>query len=965
MMNTTLDLPSPLAQEAVLRWTAFREEAAAAGLEVPDCPTLAVELQRVFAFSDFVAQSAAREPGLVLELLTGGDLEAPYAPGSYRRKLDTALQAVDAEAALSAALRKLRRREMVRIAWRDLSGRSDLNATMAELSRLADACVGHSLRRLYEWQCAECGTPVDAAASPQSLVVIAMGKLGAGELNFSSDIDLVFAFPSAGETRGGPKPLGNEAFFVRLARRLISVLGQTTADGPMYRVDLRLRPFGENGPLVMTFDNMEDYYQEQGREWERYAWIKARAVAGDPAAGDRLLAALKPFVFRRYLDYGTIEAIREMKQQISLEVRRKGLRDNIKLGPGGIREIEFFGQVFQLIRGGVLPALQARPIQKTLDTLVAEKLVPSAVCSELQAAYTFLRNTEHRLQMAADRQTHQLPQEPLARLRLALSMGFEDWTEFSARLEAHMARVHGHFSGLLKTDASGAAPPDSAAAQEEGLAEVWGGLVDADKALVLLQARGYVEPRPVLELVADLRETVAGRVLSIEARRRLDRLMPRVLAAVAAAGGSCETLNRVIELVKAIETRSCYMALLLENPEALNHLVRLTAASPMVAAQLTRHPLLLDELLDSRTLYTPPRREELERELARRLAAIEPDDLEYQMETLRVFKQINILRVAAADVTGELPLMRVSDHLTDIAETVLGAVLDISWRYLVAKHGRPSAFNRPGCADRGFAVVAYGKLGGIELGYGSDLDLVFLHAGGDGQTSGQRPVDDPQFFARLGQRVIHLLSAHTAVGLLYEADMRLRPSGDAGILVSHVDGFEAYQLNDAWTWEHQALIRARVVGGDARLARRFADIRAAVLCRQRPAAKLRAEVRSMRQRMRQSLWKPVKGEFDLKQGPGGMVDIEFLVQYLILLEAHAHRELIRWTDNVRQLRALMEAGILEEETAYFLKETYLVYRAAAHRLNLLTRPAKVPVGHFLRRQSRVREIWQQFMEEDV
>ncbi len=965
MKTPVLELPPALAEDAANKWTAFCQAARAAGLRIPEDPAFAAEVQRVFAFSEFAAQSAARDPGVVVDLWASADIDAAYAPGRYRGLLAEALAAVDSEADLATALRKLRRREMVRIAWRDLAGRAELAVTMAELSRLADACIAQALKRLNDWQCAECGTPLDARGLPQSLVVVGMGKLGARELNFSSDIDLVFAFPAAGQTRGGTEPMDNHAFFVRLARRLVSVLGQPSADGPMYRVDLRLRPFGENGPLVMSFDAMEEYYQEQGREWERYAWIKARSVAGDPAEGARLLAALKPFVYRRYLDYGTIESIRDMKRQITLEVRRKGLGGNIKLGSGGIREIEFFGQVFQLIRGGVLPALQVRPIQQALDTLAAEGLVPAAVCRELRAAYTFLRNTEHRLQMAADRQTHQLPRDAPGRLRLAVSMGFEDWTGFHARLAGHMAAVHGHFSGLLKTDESGSGGAPSGKPDGQDLENLWRGLLESQKAVALLEARGFAEPRTVLELVAHLRQAVDGRVLSIEARRRLDRLMPRVLEAVAAAGGSSQTLNRVIELIKAIETRSCYMALLLENPEALNHLVRLTAASPVVAAQLARHPLLLDELLDSRTLYSPPRRPELESELARRLRAIDPDDLEYQMEALRVFKQTQILRVAAADVTGELPLMRVSDHLTDIAETVLAAVMDISWRHLVAKHGRPSVFTLPEAVDRGFAVVAYGKLGGIELGYGSDLDLVFLHAGGAGQSLGEQPVDNAQFYARLGQRVIRLLTAHTAVGTLYEADMRLRPSGDAGILVSHVDGFEAYQLNDAWTWEHQALIRARVVGGDPALARRFAAIRAAVLCRKRAAAALRAEVGGMRQRMRRSLWKPVKGEFDLKQAPGGMVDIEFLVQYLILLEAHAHPELIGWTDNVRQLRTLMEAGVLDEDSAYFLKETYLVYRAAAHRLSLLALPAKVAADLFARRQAKVREIWKQFMQESA
>ena len=957
------DLPQALRPELEDRLAAFAQASDEAGIDPQVFSAVSQTLARVFACSAFVAGSCTRYPALLPDLIAAGELDAPASAEAYRQRLRRALgdpAAVDEEAA-AAVLRRFRRREMVRIAWRDLSGRSSLAEVMLELSALAETCLQQALDVLYARQVAAFGQPVSDRGDPQQLVVIAMGKLGARELNFSSDIDLIFAYPRSGQTRGGGRTTRNEEFFLRLCRRLVKLIGTAGADGRVFRVDLNLRPYGENGPLVMNFGAMEEYYLRQGREWERYAWIKARVVAGDREAGNRLLERLRPFIYRRYLDFGAFESLRDMKERIAREVRRRRLEDNIKLGRGGIREVEFFGQMFQLIRGGVTPRLQRRSILKVLEVLADENIVPGPVIRELASAYRFLRRTENRLQESEDRQTHRLPADPVQRTRLAYAMGFDDWAAFDGRLKAVMAAVHRHFDQLLSGGREAKVGADRDAAITS-LDEVWQALVQGEEARQRLQRAGFEQPGDVLLQLDHLRDDMLTRSLSLEARRRLDRLMPRLLSSLREAPEAPLVLGRIVDLLKTILRRSSYLALLLENPAALTHLVRLAGASPWIISHLTRHPVLLDELLDPRTLYTPPCRSEIARDIKARLASIDPNDLEYQIETLNVFKQACLLRVAAADVTGHLPLMRTSDHLTDIAEVIVGEVLELAWRHLVRRHGLPSCSPARGAARRGFAVVAYGKLGGIELGYGSDLDLVFLHAGGRGQTvGGRQPVDDGQFFARLGQRVVHILTAHTGAGVLYEADMRLRPSGSSGLLVSHVDAFEEYQLEKAWTWEHQAIIRARAIAGDPALMDRFREIRGRVLRLPREAGALRREVADMRERMRRERLKPSADTFDLKQDRGGIVDIEFLVQYLVLLNAHRHAELLRWTDNVRLLEELTHTGVLSDADAYLLRETYLTCRQRVHRLDLQEKPARVPRQSVAAPCDRVWRLWRRYL----
>jgi len=960
------DMPEILLNDSQSKWDTFLTAVRSSDCHPPEDPLFIETLKRNLAFSDFITRGLTRNPELLQEFIESGDLERPYAEGEYVRKVKSALSdpaPPQKEEELSFVLRRLRYREMCRIAWRDLSAWADLEETMANLSALADACLDQALSVLYDWECRRSGIPYGTDQSRQFLVVFGMGKLGGQELNFSSDIDLIFAYPKTGVTKDGPRSISNEEFFTRLCRSLINVIGATTPTGIVFRVDMRLRPFGESGPIVMTFDAMEDYYQNQGREWERYALIKARVAAGNKEAGAVLLSRLRPFVYRRYLDYGVFESLRAMKKKISLEVQRKGLEKNIKLGPGGIREIEFFGQIFQLIRGGVTPVLQEQRIIKVLSALAQEKHVPQDVCSELLAAYDFLRKTEHHIQEFSDQQTHNLPSDAIGKLRLSVSMGFSNWTLFSNRLEQHMKIVHSHFDKLLGSGEL-TNPEDPEKKIIAALDMLWNTLDNFDESHALLHSLGFDNPAQALHLLDNLHNDHATRALSTEGQTRLDRLIPLVLKEVGASEDPDLVLVRIIDLIKTVERRTNYLALLLENPPALVHLVKLANASPWIISFLSRHPVLLDELLDPRTLYSPPERDDLKRAVHKIIEKVPSHDLEQQIIELCIFKQVNILRVAAADVTGALPLMRVSDYLTEIAEIILEKVLDLAWNSLVAKHGAPICFlNGEKTCDKGFSIIGFGKLGGIELGYGSDLDLVFLHTDAEGQTrGGARPIDNSYFFSRLGQKIIHILTASTPAGRLYETDMRLRPNGSSGVLAANIKAFKDYQGKKAWTWEHQALVRARALCGDSDLTKHFEQIRRDILVRPRDRVKLRKEVTGMRERTRKELLKFKPGFFDIKQGRGGIVDIEFMVQYLVLLNAHGYVELTKWTDMVRLLETLADLCIIDLQAHQILKEAYLSYRSTVHKLSLQKKPAKISDKEFNELPNEVTQLWNKIVE---
>jgi glutamate-ammonia-ligase adenylyltransferase len=945
-------------QQAIILKESLGASLAAQNLELPRDTTFSGELNTAFMFSRFLATAIIKTPLILIELLNSRDLHRPYTVGEYTKKLNQALDTAGKTQSLQTILGTLRLREMVRIAWRDLNGHAPLEETVTDLSALADTCVETAMAVLYEKLRATHGVPVDKNGNPQKIIVLGMGKLGAGELNFSSDIDLIFAFPQEGRIQDAIKMPTCELFFTKLCREFLKVFNNGAMGLPIFRVDTRLRPFGESGPLVMSCEAMEIYYQTQGREWERYALIKARPMAGDLTAGQALLESLKPFVFRRYLDYGTFDAFRDMKRRITMQVRDKRLKNNIKLGAGGIREIEFFAQLFQLIRGGVAPQLQEKKILKVLDLLAGEGLINDTTAHDLKTAYIFLRTVEHRLQEYDDQQTHDIPKDDTARLRLALSMGFDTWKTFKNKLTHHMTIVHGHFNRLLVSKENN----NQESKEDNPFRYLWENINDPQSEIKKQPLSGYKAPEKVIQILKSLAEHPNTRKLTHTGRRRLNKLIPLV-AKISGKQTRPETiLQRLISLITAIEQRTCYLSLLLENPTAITTLATLATKSPWIISFLSQHPALLDELLDPATLYRPPDRPSLERDLAHRMTPIPLEDFEFQLEELCLFKLTSTLRVAAADISGDYPLMKVSDALTDIAETVLQRVLSIAWLQTARRYGVPSGIDPSSGITPGFAAIAYGKLGGIELGYKSDLDLVFVHSEIEGHTTGtSRSIENMRFYTLLGQRIITMLTMHTPAGTLYKPDMRLRPSGQAGMIVSHIDAFCDYMKTEAWTWEHQAIIRARPVAGDPLLWKRFNDIRQRVMEIRRETPDLQKEIREMRERMKKKRLDSMPHGFDIKQDEGGIVDIEFLVQFLTLNHAWNHPALIQWTDNIRLIETLEKENILSSLQARNLRETYIVLRKTIHRLDLQEKTEQIALSRFQDQTRMVSELFQRML----
>ena len=984
-------LPAPLHEVGSRFWQQFEQAIAQHHLTSPkrllnervSVEAFSRQITRAFVGSEYLAKTCVQYPELLIELISSGELFTPLRERGYV-ELVAAAGACQTDVELDKTLRRHRHRAMVRIIWRDLNRLASMVETTAELSRFADTAIQQAAAFHYRQLVVQHGVPMGKQSGlAQPFIVLGMGKLGACELNVSSDIDLIFTYPEAGHTTNEQRQITNQEFFVKLGQRVIKSLDLQTADGFVFRVDMRLRPHGQSGALVLNFDALEDYYQTQGRDWERYAMIKARAVAaegGEQAdkAVANLMELLLPFTYRQYIDFSVIEALRDMKSLIRRQVQRKGMNLDVKLGEGGIREVEFVVQAFQLIRGGRDARLRDRQVCKMLPFLEQENYLPAGAGAALLEAYEFLRNTEHAIQAFQDRQTQSLPNDELGKLRLAWVMGFDSWDAFAKVLEAHRARVNEEFRAVI------AAPEDNQSASTKG-AEPWIGLWDGtlvgDEAQRFLAAHGCDAPEQLLQLLQQSRESRAVLSMQASSRTRLDSFMPRLLAVLGrfsasgeALAGMTETLNRILPLVESIARRSAYLVLLMENPTALHQLVKLCSISPWIADQLSHHPALLDELLTPESLYAPPDKDALRDDLRREVLRLGWDDLEGHMETLRYFRSAHALRVAASEVTGALPLMKVSDYLTYIAEVILEHVLELAWQQMVARHGRPLRDDGRADEQPDFIIVGYGKLGGIELAHGSDLDLVFIHnTQANLATDGEKPIDNLTFYTRLGQKIIHILNTSTISGKLYEVDMRLRPSGNSGLLVTSLTAFEKYQLNEAWTWEHQALVRARVTAGSAELAAAFEAVRLKVLCQQRELPALREEVRNMRLKMREQLGSGKNNAqneqvFNLKQDAGGIVDIEFMVQYAVLAWAWKEPKLAKYTDNIRILGALEEAGLLDAESVAHLIDAYKAYRSTGHRLALQRQEAvlhsKQGEGEpmFVTERQLVGRVWQQLLD---
>lgn len=964
----TAHLPAALQDTAIDFCIQLNDKIAPEHLASFDNDAFANSIVKVCTCSRFISESWLRNPELLPDLVASGDLLSVLRRDDYAGTLRTLT--IDSETTLSRQLRLFRRREMVRIAWRDLAGWSDLDETLSDLTALAETCIQTALDFLYRQACQRWGTPTLADGSPFNIVVLGMGKLGAWELNYSSDIDLIFAYAEDGILTE-KKEISYGEFFTRICRSLVKMLDEITVDGFVFRTDVRLRPFGDSGPLIMTFDGMENYYLTQAREWERYAMIKARQVAGDFNTGKQLAAMIKPFVYRRYLDYGAFEELRSLKFQINQELKRKDRMENVKLGPGGIREVEFIGQAFQLIRGGQETALQQREIQVILAVLEELELMPAEDVATLKFAYRFLRRVENHIQQYQDKQTHDLPANPLVQQILAYSLDFEDWDSFKQELDEVRNNVHGIFDEVFSLSEQ-----DN---KQQSLQLIWTCEADDELALEALADYGYTAPVDSLKAIVDFKESHAVRRMTSKGAGTLQRLMPALIEGIPAQlqletvaasrehtppslANRDETLKRILDLFEAVAGRNVYLALLAENPDALAQLIKLAAASPWICEYLAQYPILFDELLDSRSLYEPLQKSALSRDLQRELNKIDIQDGEQLMIALRQFKHLNVLRVAAADIMGVIPVMVVSDYLTWIAEAILEQVLERAWQMLAEKHGCPPGTLASKAGH--FAIIGFGKFGGIELGYASDLDLVFLYdcADGNAVTNGEKPINCGQFYLRLGQKIRHILDTKMLSGVLYEADLRLRPNGDSGLLVTHIAHYEDYLKNHAWTWEHQALVRARFVAGDNDLKASYEAIRTRILALPRDYTELKTQVREMREKMRDNLAAKQTNVFDLKQSKGGIADIEFIAQFGVLAETAKNLALATYTDNVRLLEALKEHGFINAEDATILKKAYCSYRDYGHHQVLQGRSAMAQSDEFVGLRAQVERIWHTFME---
>ncbi|HVK93665.1 MAG TPA: bifunctional [glutamate--ammonia ligase]-adenylyl-L-tyrosine phosphorylase/[glutamate--ammonia-ligase] adenylyltransferase [Noviherbaspirillum sp.] len=847
---------------------------------------------------------------------------------------------------LPRAMRRVRNLLVATLIERDLGGQADLSEVMATISNFADFAVQTHLAALSVEMAQAHGTPVGAESGlPQELIVLGMGKLGGFELNVSSDIDLIFTYPEDGETQTNSpdqRPLSNHEFFARLGKKLIAALSEITEDGFSFRVDMALRPNGASGPLAASFSMVEEYLIVQGREWERYAWVKARALTGRPDDIAALEQIVKPFVYRRYLDFGAIEAMRNMHAQIRAEVTRQELRhpgrsNNVKLGRGGIREVEFLAQVFQLIRGGRDAALRDRSTRVTLNTLAEKNLLSVPEVAQLQRAYTFLRNLEHRLQYLDDAQTHTLPANPDDCLLVANMMGYRDVDALLAELDAQRAIVAAQFDAIFSDKRSG----QSGETDTETSTADHPVLPDAENQEAIeahLTALGFDDVPAAAQRLAATSKSPRLQSLPEASRNKLMALVNAALPLVADSDTRSATLGRLLDFFETIARRASYLALLTEYPHTLDRIVRMMAASDWAAKFLTRHPILLDELLDDRTLHAAPDWPAFAQEVQRQLDAVQ-DDTEQQMNVLRDLHHAQLFRLLAQDLEGALTVEKLADHLSALADILVDATVKAAWRTIHNRHRDVPKF----------AVIAYGKLGGKELGYASDLDVIFLFDDDDQEA--------PALYARLAQRFITWMTTHTPAGILFDVDIALRPDGASGLLVSRLAAFEKYQAESAWVWEHQALTRARFCAGDPAIGARFEMIREAVLRQPREEEKLKQEVSAMRRKMHDA--HPNRStQFDLKHDAGGMIDIEFIVQFLVLCHAAQYPQLTADIGNIALLKLCGELGLIDLEHASRAADAYRIFRKLQHQLRLQgSDRARVDIDKIATEAEQVRKLW--------
>lgn len=965
---------SPTQQQRLfdLLQTAHLDQQYSLPLEINALPTGLKQIAIAIYFSDFVADTLHKYPNLFQQWLASPPQFSDC--DNYQQRLREKLAEITDETQLYQILRHFRHHEMAKLSFCQSLNLASVEQIFRQLSALAEAIIVVTKDWLYEKLCAELGTPMNSEGEAQKLIILGMGKLGGRELNFSSDIDLIFTYPDHGETVGARRSIDNGQFFVRLGQRFIKALEQQTIDGFVYRVDMRLRPFGDAGALALSFASMEDYYQEQGRDWERYAMIKARIMGEDSNDINHryLNQLLRPFVYRRYIDFSAIQSLRDMKQKINAEVRRRGLVNNIKLGAGGIREIEFIVQVFQLIRGGREKSLQQRELLAILPKLVELDLLKQLEANHLSQAYLFLRRVENVLQAINDQQTQLLPTNEQDKQRLVeacraftyfnqqgqvvtLEYPIYDWQSFYQILTQHQQNVREVFHHLIGSE------DEKDEATESEWQDFLGISFNLQDVTTLLASLAIDNQEKIAEDLWQFKQDILRKSIGVRGRDVLEQLLPVLIDEMLAMEQAAVLVPRILEIIGRIATRTTYLELLRENPNSRTLLMKLCSASPFVARQIADYPLLLDELLNPNTLLSPPPFTQYQAELEHYLLRVPQEDEEQMIDVLRQFKLATQLRVAAADILGALPVMKVSDHLTYLAEAIIASVVNLAWRQVTQRFGTPDHLQGD---EKSFLVVGYGKLGGIELGYKSDLDLVFLYdAPANGQTvGGKRSIDSGQFYLRLAQKINSIFNINTNSGILYEVDMRLRPSGSAGLLISSIHAFHDYQQNEAWTWEKQALVRARAVYGETVMRQQFDSIRRAVLSTAQDQQRLKNDVREMREKMYEHLSHTPAGYFDIKKDRGGITDIEFIAQYLMLANAPTTPELATWSDNVRIFEDMVKYQVISAEIGQRLTDIYVELRNHIHHLNLAGKNSVVEEMPFAEMRTFIGEVWQQLFD---
>lgn len=906
----------------------------------------------VIGCSEFCKRISLQHPEELTQLFLSGAMTRTCSQSYFKKQISFYCDESQDLPQLMPRLRQLRNREMLRIAWRDLAGWATWSDTLYELSILADVIIEYASEKILQWHQQRYGKPLSKEEKETEFFVLALGKLGGKELNFSSDIDLMFMYSKAGQTQG-PIVVNNEQFYNGVARDLIKCLNDNTQEGFVYRVDVRLRPHGESGPLVMTQKATENYYQLQGRDWERYAMLKARIIVGQDQ--DRLKEMIKGFVYRKYVDYSAIESLREMKALLDRETRRLKLQENIKRGSGGIREVEFIVQAFQLIRGGREPHLQTTELMEALKYIRFIEELPKELEKDLRKAYQFLRILENRLQMLDDRQTQELPTAEDERVKLAVAMREPDWDTLYAKLQSHRQKVEMHFKNTI------ASPKE-----EQKQAKNFGMLND----LWLRSLKEedlpefyplFKEPQQAVDfynVLKPLKQSSKIKASSTRGKSRLDSFMPLLLSAVLKQPNPAIILSRIVPIIEAVAKRSAYIVLLMENPYALEHLILYCAQSPWVANKIANFPLLMDEFLISYKSKPKLTLDILTFELQQMLITLPDEDLEGQMEFMREFKHTHEVRAAIYELLGLLSANEVSDYLSMIATVIVEQVYNIALLNLVQRNGYPTDEAGKEISPE-FAIVAYGKFGAMELTYESDLDLVFLHGGHAAQmTSGAHAITNGEFYTRLAQRMIHCLNTSTLTGVLYKTDMRLRPSGNMGLLVSQFQAYQEYQLTKAWTWEHQALVRARVIIGSAVLTQKFNALRQYILQQPREEQALREAVAGMRAKMLSH--SHASKESDVKKSEGGVIDLEFLIQFAVLRWSHQHTHLTAFTENIMLIQTLMAQQLLSKTEGEALLAAYDAYHQALHQQTLQGIPGYLP-PHWQEHRDNILALWKKWV----